>query len=438
MRTEPSELLLIHAAELATCAPEGVPPGPRRGTDLGRVGIIPDGAIACAHGRIVDIGPTREVLSREPRGCPEIIDASGKTVLPGFVDAHTHLVFAGTRHEEHIMRIQGAKYLDILSAGGGIISTVEATRKASFEDLQATATKRLDTVLLHGTTTLEAKSGYGLDLTSELKQLEVLRAASCKHPVEVVSTLLAAHAVPPEFEGDVEGYLDFIIREVLPAVASRRLAEFCDVFCEEGVFSTQQAERLLLAAQRLGLRSKLHADEINPIGGAELAASLGAVSADHLAAASRTGMDRLAEAGVVAVLLPATMFTLMSDRYADARGMIDRGVAVALATDFNPGTSPVPSMQFVLTLACLEMKMTPAEAVSAATVNAAWAIGRGDRAGSLSPGRPADFIVVDVPALDALPFQIGVNCVTDVVKGGRVVVKDGRRVGSAPSGDRAF
>ena len=442
---EPSDLLIIHAAELGTCrapAAGGMPekggpgePGPRLGTDLGCAGIIEDGAIAVRDGVIVDIGPTEEVLSREARwhaegllgsasSVTEVFDATGKTVVPGFVDAHTHLVYAGSRHNEHVMRLRGAKYLDILEAGGGILATLKATRNASFDELLELALGRLDVMLLHGTTTLEAKSGYGLDLDTELKQLRVARAACDEHPIEIVNTFMGAHAVPPEFKGDPEGYIDFMIAEVLPRVAEEELAEFCDVFCEEGVFSVEQSRRILVAGMEHGLRPKLHADEIYPIGGAELAGELGAISADHLAAASHAGMESMARAGVAAVLLPGTMFTLMSEKYANAREMINLGVPVALATDYNPGTSPVMSMQFVITLACLKMGMTPQEALCAATANAAYAVGRGGRAGVLKVGAAADFVVCDVPSVDALPFSVGVNPVTDVFVGGVRVVTD--------------
>lgn len=413
------ELLLINAAQLATCS-NGDLSHPLRGEGQADAGVIENGAIAVSQGVITDIGTTDEVLSRNRpvEGHTDVIDASGRLVVPGFVDAHTHLVYAGSRHREHAMRLSGARYLDILAAGGGILSTLEATRAASSDELARLARARLGRMLTHGTTTVEAKSGYGLDIDTELRQLKASIDASEGLGIEVVPTFMGAHAVPPEFAGNTEEYVDYVCNQVIPAVAAQGIAENCDVFCEDGVFTVEQSRTVLNIGASYGMRAKIHADEINPLGGAELAAEVHAISADHLAAASRHGMERMAEAGVVAVLLPATMFTLMSEAYADARAMIDRGVPVALATDFNPGTSPTLSMPFVITLACLHMKMTPQEALVAATRNAAFAVGRGASAGVLAPGRPATFVVCDVPHIDALPFYIGMNPVTDVVSMG--------------------
>ncbi len=428
-----ADMLVLGAEQIITCAPPGAPPrGPLAGAAAADAGAIEGGAMAVCGGVITAVGPENEVLQKFPaqEGHTQIVRADGKIVAPGFVDAHTHLVHAGSRHREHAMRLAGARYLDILAAGGGIISTVRATRAAGVDELAAIARRRLDMMLMHGTTTVEAKSGYGLNIADELKQLEAAARAGSDGPVEVVSTFMGAHAVPPEFAppasaGEAaradaaDAYIGYLCEQVIPVVANQGLAEFCDVFCEHGVFSVEQSRKLLAAGQAHGLGAKIHADEINPMGGAELAAELGAVSAEHLAAASPEGIRRMAEAGVIAVLLPATMFTLMSTEYADARAMIAAGVPVALATDFNPGTSPTMSMPFVMTLACLQMKMTPQEAMVAATRNAACAVGRGHTAGLLAPGRPATFVVLDVEHIDALPFYVGMNPVTQVFVGGR-------------------
>ena len=425
-----ADMLVLGAEQIITCAPSGYPiDGPLAGAAAADAGIIDRGAMAVCEGTIAMVGSENEVLECFPplKGHTAIVRVDGKIVAPGFVAAHTHLVYAGSRHREHAMRLAGARYLDILAAGGGIISTVKATRAASLEELTAITRQRLATMLLHGTTTVEAKSGYGLTKEDELKQLKAAADAGAGGPVDVVSTFMGAHAVPPEFTaasggGGADAYIDYLCAEVIPAVAEQGIAEFCDVFCETGVFTVEQSRRVLAAGQARGMRAKIHADEINPSGGAELAADLGAVSAEHLAAASPEGIRRMAEAGVIAVLLPATMFTLMSSAYADARAMIAAGVPVALATDFNPGTSPTMSMPFVMTLACLQMKMTPQEAMIAATRNAAWAVGRGHTAGMLASGRPATFVVLNAEHIDALPFFVGMNPVTQVFVGGRPVV----------------
>lgn len=426
-RGKPVADLLIHsAAELVTVA--GASDRPKLGDDLGDIGIIPDGAVAATGGRIVAVGTTAEVRAAVAVG-PEtvIIDAAGKTVLPGFVDPHTHLVHAGTREFELGLRLAGSSYLEILAAGGGILNTVAATRRASLEELVAAARRRLDVMLAHGTTTVEAKSGYGLTTESELRQLQAVRELSKEHPVRLVSTFMGAHAVPREDRDDPERFVTRVIEEMIPAVAAEGLAEFCDVFCEQGVFTVDQSRRILEAGKRHGLRPKLHADEIVSFGGAELAAEVGAISADHLVHASAQGIRRMAEAGVAAVLLPATTLFLMGQTYAPARDMIRAGVQVALATDCNPGSSPTESMQLVIALACLALRMTPAEAIAAATINAAHAVGRAREVGSLEVGKRADIIVLGAPNHQFIPYKPGINLVEQVIIDGRVVLT--RRAG---------
>lgn len=421
------DLLITGASSVITCRAargEGGRPLPRLGQDLREVGEIPGGAVAVAGEEIAAVGPPDEVLGAiDESSSPEVVDARGGIVMPGFVDSHTHLVFAGSRHREYVRRLQGAKYMEIMAEGGGINATVRATRAATREELAEKALHHLDIMLFHGTTTVEAKSGYGLTLEDEIKQLEAVRDLAGRHPVELVPTFLGAHAVPPEYSGRAGEYVDLVVHEMIPSVAKKGLAEFCDVFCEPGVFSVEESRRILAAAREAGMGLKLHADEIEPIGGAELAAELRAVSADHLGRASRRGMEMMAGVGVVAVLLPATVFTLSLGKYADARTMIDLGVPVALATDFNPGTSPTESMQVVLGLACTQMRMLPREALAAATINAAFAIRRAGRIGSIEAGKQADIIVMDVESVDMLPFRFGVNLVSTVIKRGKIVLR---------------
>ncbi|MDQ2964298.1 MAG: imidazolonepropionase, partial [Chloroflexota bacterium] len=386
-------------------------------------------------GRIVAAGHRADVTRvLEAQGLPLArfarLDARGGTVTPGLVDPHTHLLFAGSREGELELRRGGAGYLEILAAGGGILSTVAATRAASAEELAAHGRRWLDEMLGHGTTTVEAKSGYGLDLTTELRLLEVAHRLGAEGPVDVVPTYLGAHAVPPEFRGRsdaAESYVREPVEEQLPAIAAQGLARFCDVFCEEAVFSADQSRRILGTAQGLGMAARLHADELAPSGGAELAAEIGALSADHLASPSPAGIDALAAAAaggrpVVATLLPATTWFLMSNHYAPARELIDRGVPVALGTDFNPGTSPTASLPLVMTVACLALKLSPAEALAAVTVNAAHSLGLGDEIGSLEPGKAADLVVWRVPSADQIPYWPGADLVRTVVKRGRIVL----------------
>lgn len=414
---EKVDLLIVNANELITL--EGGSQKPRVGKQMREIGVIHNGALAVKDGKIVAVGKTSEV-TRVYRAS-NIISANEKIVLPGFVDPHTHLVFAGSREDEFQMRVEGAYYMEILKAGGGILKTVRETRKASVEKLADIALKRLDVMLEHGTTTVEAKSGYGLSTKDELKILEAIKRANQLHCIDVVPTFMGAHAVPPEYSGNQQAYVNLIVEEMLPKVAEGRLAEFCDVFCEKGVFSLEQTRHVLAAGKSYGLKAKVHADEMSMLGGAELAADIGAVSADHLLYSSDDGVKAMAAKGVVAVLLPAAAFSLMSGRYADARNMIECGVPVALGTDFNPSCW-VENMQLVIAFACHFMKLTSAEAITAATINAAHAIGRAHEVGSLEIGKKADAIILNVPNHKFLGYRFGVNLVDKVVKNGRVIV----------------
>ena len=415
-------LLLKNAAELLTCRGHA----PKCGPAMQDIGIIEDGALWLEDGVIRKVGVTAEILAGISATPDTVIDATGRCVLPGFVDPHTHFLFAGHRAEEFSWRLRGDTYMDIMERGGGIINSVRATRQASADELLAIGQRRLDSMLSFGVTTVEGKSGYGLDAATELKQLAVMAELDRQHPVEVVRTFMGAHAVPAEYKGRTDEFVDYLLQDVLPLVAEQRLADFCDVFCEKGVFSVEQSRRLLTAAQSLGLQAKVHADEIVTLGGAELAAELGALSAEHLLHASDAGIRRMAETGVIAVLLPATAFCLR-EPYARARFMIDSGVPVALATDFNPGSCFSESIPLVIALAALYMQMTPAEIVTALTINAAAAVGRADRIGSLEAGKQGDFVLLDHPSHLYLPYHAGVNCVATVVKRGEIVYERQRR-----------
>jgi imidazolonepropionase len=350
----------------------------------------------------------------------EVLDAIGKVVLPGFIDSHTHLIFAGSREDEFEQRLQGQTYQEIAGRGGGINATVQRVRAASKEELKALARPRLARLLQFGATTVEVKSGYGLTLADEIKCLEAITELSAEGPLELVPTFLGAHAVPPEYRSNREGYLRLLIEEMLPEIARCGLARFCDVFCETGVFDLAESEKILTRARDLGLQLKLHADELTPLGGAQLAGRLGAVSADHLLCITDAGIDALAASGTVATLLPGTAFFLGLP-YAPARKLIERGVRVALASDCNPGTCPTENLPLVGAMACTQMKMLPAEALAGLTFNAAAALGCSDRLGSIEVGKQADLIICDVPDYRHLFYHFGVNHVWRVIKRGRVV-----------------
>jgi imidazolonepropionase len=415
--------LIIHSAkQLLTIAS---PDGPRRGAAMNELGIIEDGAVAVQGDRLILMGSTEEVLA-QVEGDAQCIDASGKVVMPGFVDPHTHLVFAGDRAEEFEMRLHGATYMEIMAAGGGIMNSVRATRSASLGDLVAQSRLRLDRMLAHGTTTAEAKTGYGLDAKSELKILEAIRLLDQNHPVDLIPTLLGAHAIPAEYQGRAEEYVTLVIEEMLPLLkrASHVVDSkpfFCDVFCEEGAFSLEQSRRILEKAKMIGIGLKIHADEFTSLGGAALAAELGATSADHLACTPEEEMKLLAQSGTIAVLLPGTPFGLGEAHYPSARRMIELGVPVALATDLNPGTCYCEAMPFIMGLACRQMGMTPAETIVAATINAAHATAMGHEVGSLEVGKKADLLVLAIPDYRHLTYRFGTNLVDTVIKAGRVI-----------------
>ncbi|MGQ9567916.1 MAG: imidazolonepropionase [Anaerolineae bacterium] len=423
MATPEADLILKHAAQLLTLAG---PPGPRRGRDMDNLGLIEDGALIAKDGRVVWVGPTRDLPDTSAR---EVLDATGKVVLPGFVDAHTHLVWAGDRADEFAMRLRGATYLEVQAAGGGILRTVRATRAATEEALAAESLARLREMLAHGTTTAEAKTGYGLETATEIKQLRVLRHLDQRQPVEIIPTFLGAHLVPAEWREDPEGYVRLLVEEMLPAVHRWWQAAwpdrplFCDVFCDEGAFDVAQARRILEAARALGMGCKLHVDEFRNLGAARLGVDLGAASVDHVVHTSPEEIHLLARSRTVAVVLPGTTFGLGHADYAPARQIVDAGGALALGTDLNPGTCWCPSMPFIIALACRSLRLTPAEAICAATVNAAWASGCGERVGTLEPGKQADLILLDLPTYLHLPYRFGTNPVDTVVKRGRVVLR---------------
>lgn len=410
-----------HAAQLATLASKIE--GPRAKEAMSDLGIIDDGSLWIEDGVIQAVGTTTEIEHRyaDRLHLAEVVDASNQLVTPGLVDPHTHVVYGGSREREFEMRLEGATYMEIMNAGGGIHATTRMTREATEEDLLEQTTKRLDSFLAHGVTTIEGKSGYGMDLDTELKQLRVMKRLQEMHPIDLVATFMGAHAVPPEYKGREDDFVDKIIQQMLPVVAKEQLAEFNDVFCEKDVYTPEQSEKILEAGKRYGMIPKIHADEIEPYGGAELAAKVQAISAEHLLKASDEGIDAMAKAGTIACLLPATALYLR-EKAAEGRKMIDAGVPVAISTDCNPGSSPTTSMPLVMNLACILMRMTPAEALTAATYNAACAINRQDTVGSLEVGKQADIILWDVKNYQELQYLFGVNHVHSVWKKGKKVI----------------
>jgi imidazolonepropionase len=419
-----ADLLIYDAAQVLTVAS---PKGPKRGLAMRDVGIIADGAVAIREGRILDVGPSAELRGR--MRAANSLDAAGRLVMPGFVDPHTHLVWAGERAQEFEMRVAGLSYMEIMAAGGGIMSTVHHTRAADLNDLVAQARLRLDRMLAHGTTTVEIKTGYGLTTADEVKQLQAIHRLRDDFPGILVPTFLGAHAVPVEYQDRADDYVDLVVEEMLPTVVEevsrsrvpQTLPLFCDVFCEEGAFSLAQSRRVLEAADALGLGLKIHVDEFKPLGGTRLAVELGAASADHLVCTPPDEIQLLARSSTVAVTLPGTPFGLGHHDYTPVRALIDAGAAVALATDCNPGTCWCENMQLMIALACRYTGMTPAEAISAATINAAHAIGLGAEVGSLEPGKRADLILLDVPTYQHLPYRFGTNLVQALVVGGQML-----------------
>ncbi|MBR4194135.1 MAG: imidazolonepropionase [Oscillospiraceae bacterium] len=403
-----SSLLIHNIGMLAT--PEGMEA--RRGAEQGKLRVLENAWIYLENGEIISCGDRNMPIT-----FGEKLDAGGRLVTPGLVDAHTHLIFGGWRQNELAMKIRSVPYLDILAAGGGIHSTVKATRAATEDELTEKAKAALDEMLSFGTTTCEAKSGYGLNKKEELKQLKVIKKLNKEHPMDVIPTFMGAHALPPEYKENREGYLKLLCEDMIPAVAKQKLARFCDVFCETGVFTAEESRRILQAGLDNGLTPKIHADEIDAIGGSQLAGEIGAISAEHLIVCPDAGIESLAAGGTVACLLPATSFYLNST-YAPARKMIESGVPVALASDYNPGSCPCLNLQLVMNIACLKYRLTPEEVLTGVTLNAAAAIGMADRMGSIERTKQADLVIWDAPDLNYLCYRLGSNLAHTVIKKG--------------------
>lgn len=414
MQQSQQAILITNIGLLAT--PEGT--SASQGQDQGKVRLLEDAYIKIKDGVIAEIGSNQD-LAKDDTANYHVLDAQGSLVTPGLVDPHTHLVFAGWRQKELALKLKGMSYLDILQMGGGILDTVRNTRAAGHQELEALALTSLDRMVAHGTTTCEVKSGYGLDLPSEIKSLQVIQELNKKHPVDLVPTFMGAHAVPPEYKDKVADYVRVVNEEMIPEVARLKLAEFNDVFCEQGVFDLEQSREILECGQKYGLTPKAHAEELTALGGASMAAQVGAISAEHLIHATDQGIEDMSQSGTIAVLLPATSLNLGA-KFARARDMIAAGVPVALATDFNPGSCPTESLQLIMNLACMKYKLTPEEVLTAVTLNAAGAINRADSIGTLEPGKLADLVLWDAPDLDFIMYRFGTNLVKTVVKKGQV------------------
>lgn len=417
-----ADLVIRNCDQIIT--PKG--PAPKRGKSMGRVSVTKNGFIASKKGTIIEIGKEPEFKKKIhlEKGGKEI-DGTGMTAVPGFIDSHTHLPFAGSREHEFSLRIQGATYQELAARGMGIQTTVNATRLINKEELTSLCLKRLDSMLLHGTTVVEAKSGYGLNLDDEIKQLETLKEANVLHPLDIIPTFLGAHEVPKEYKTKKKDYINLLTHFILPEIKKKNLAVFFDVFCEEGVYSLEETRTLTQAALNAGFKLRIHVDEFVPLGGTELAAELNAASADHLIAITDKGINSLASSSTVATLLPGVSFFLMLDKKAPARKLIDKGVAVALATDFNPGSSMTESMLFIMQLGVYSLRMTIEEALTAVTLNPAFSLGLDDRVGSLEKGKDMDLILFDAPNYHYIVYHFGVNTVKFVIKKGEIVVKDG-------------
>jgi imidazolonepropionase len=420
-----ADLVVENCRQLLTCRG----PIPKRRADLQEVGLAEKAWVASSRGRIVFVGKERDFKTQVRMAkAGGRIDAGGLVGLPGFVDSHTHLPFAGSRVEEFRLRLKGYTYQQLAAKGMGIQTTVKATRRATKNELLSLCLARLDRMLLNGATTVEAKSGYGLNLRDELKQLEAVKEAAKRHPMDVVPTFMGAHDIPKEYKGRKGAYIDLLIGKIMPEVRKRRLAEFFDIFCEEGVYSVAETKRLVEKAKSMGFKIRIHADEFAALGGAALAAKVGAASADHLINIAPKGISRLAESDTVATLLPGVSFFLMMGKRAPARRLIESGAVVALASDFNPGSSMIGSMLFILQLGVYLLKMGIEEAVNAVTANAAFALRRHEDVGSVEVGKKMDLLLCDVPDYPSLVYQLGVNPIRHVIKNGRVVVHDGRRI----------
>ena len=414
---EKADILIVNAEEVLAIT--GSSQNPRVGTQMKELNIVRDGALAIVEGKIAAVGKTREV-TKSFRG-EYVLSAKGKTVLPGFVDPHTHLVFSGSREDEFQMRVEGASNTEILNSGGGVLKTAKDSRKARVEKLVEIGLERLDSMVAHGTTTIEAKSGYGLTTEDELKILLVIRRLNRLHSVKLIATFMGAHVPPVEYRNSVDEYVDLIIEEMIPRIARQRLAEFCDVLCERGAFNLEQSKRILSAGKKHGLKPKIHADQLTRLGGSEVAVDVEAISADHLDYSSIEAIKGMAQKGVIGVLLPAFNFSLLKDRYPNARLMIDSNVPVALGTDFSADCW-VRNQQTVVSMACHLLRMTPAEAIVAATINAAHAVNRASEIGSLEVGKTADVAILNVPNHRFLGYSFGVNLVEKVIANGRLVI----------------